>query len=237
MPVRRGLHAWARRLLDLVYPPHCVVCERGGAWLCGDCLASVVLLPAPRCPHCGRPMPATELCAACRAQASFLMGIRSVGYYAPPLREAIHALKYNGVRVLAEPLGELLAEAYSQSATPVSVIVPVPLHRTRLRYRGYNQAVLLARAFGTRVGLPVVSECLARNRATRSQVGLNADERRANVQAAFVCTDGTLRGERVLLLDDVFTTGATLEACAQALLDGGATGVWALTLARALGPS
>jgi len=234
--LRYNLHAWAKALLNLLYPPHCVVCERGGAWLCADCTADVALLPAPWCPHCGRPTNAPQLCAACRAQPSYLMGIRSVGYYATPLREAVHALKYEGVRVLAEPLAELLMAFWSRSALPVSVIVPVPLHRSRSRYRGYNQAMLLARAFGRRAGMPVVAECLVRSRATRSQVGLNAEERRANVRDAFVCNNEALRGERVLLMDDVFTTGATLEACAQALLEGGAVGVWALTLARALNP-
>ena len=232
--IRRNLHVWARALLDLFYPPHCVVCERSGSWLCNDCLAGIVPLPTPRCPHCGRPVPVPRLCSECRVQPSFLMGIRSAGYYATPLREAIHALKYQGVRVLAEPLGELLMAAWRQDPLPVSTIVPVPLHRSRLRYRGYNQAALLARAFGRRASLPIVADCLVRSRATRSQVGLNAAERRTNVQAAFACTSDALRGERVLLVDDVFTTGATLEACAEALLEGGAVGVWAFTLARAL---
>jgi ComF family protein len=173
------------------------------------------------------------LCAACRRQASYLVGVRSVGYYATPLREAIHALKYSLVRVLAEPLGALLATTLAQCSLPVNVVVPVPLHRSRQRYRGFNQADLLARALGQRAGLPVVADCLARCRATRSQVGLNASERRANVQDAFVCAGARLRGARVLLLDDVLTTGATLESAAQALLNGGAAGVWALTLARA----
>jgi ComF family protein len=116
---------------------------------------------------------------------------------------------------------------------PVDVIVPVPLHPARLRRRGYNQAALLARELGRRVGLPVEERALQRVRATRSQMRLSAADRRRNVQGAFRCADGRVRGRRVLLLDDVCTTGATLEACADALRAGGAESVWALTLARA----
>jgi ComF family protein len=182
-------------------------------------------------------MPAPILCAPCRAHVSNLVNLRSVGYYATPLREAIHALKYSGVRALAEPLSALLADCLKVWSPPIEVIVPVPLHRSRVRYRGYNQASLLAQALGQRVCLPVCGDCLERQRATRSQVGLTAPERHSNVAGAFACTTNSLHGTRVLLVDDVFTTGATLEASAQALLAAGALGVWALTLARAADPA
>lgn len=159
--------------------------------------------------------------------------MRSVSAHVAPLREAIHALKYNGMRVLAEPLGEILADYWRLAVLPSSIVVPVPLHEARLRQRGYNQSLLLAKSFAARVGLPVESRALIRQRNTRCQVELSPAERRINVEGAFRCHPGALVGECVLLIDDVLTTGATLEACASALLDAGTKEVWALTLTRA----
>ncbi len=233
MNVAETRHRTQTQALDLLYPPHCVACERVGAWLCDDCAASITPLPTACCPRCGRPMPTSRLCRTCRGRRSPLQALRSLGSYTSPLREAVHALKYDGLAALADPLAALLETYWRQAPLPVTVLAPVPLHRGRVRYRGYNQAALLASAFGSRVGLPVVEDCLVRRRATRSQVGLSVADRHANVNEAFCCVDERVRGERVLLIDDVCTTGATLAAAAQALLDGGASSVWALTLARA----
>lgn len=230
------VHPASEALLNLLYPPHCVVCERPGAWLCSDCLALRTPLPAPLCPHCGRPMPTARLCRRCRAGRSQLVAVRSVGAYTTPLREAIHALKYGGMRVLAQPLAALLAEYWQSATIAVDVIVPVPLHPRRQRYRGYNQAELLACAMAERVGLPVERHGIVRHRDTRSQVGLSVAERHANMQGAFECAGAALNGARVLLIDDVLTTGATLEAAAEAAKAGGAAGVWALTVSRAPDP-
>jgi len=179
-------------------------------------------------------MDSTGLCYVCQNASSHLAGMRSVSAHVAPLREAIHALKYNGMRVLAEPLGEILADYWRLAVFPPSVIVPVPLHEARLRQRGYNQSLLLARSLAARVSLPVESHALVRQRNTRCQVELSPAERRTNVEGAFRCHPGTLAGERVLLIDDVLTTGATLEACASALLEAGTKEVWALTLTRAV---
>jgi ComF family protein len=112
------------------------------------------------------------------------------------------------------------------------VIVPVPLHRRRLKERGYNQALLLAERLGEAVGVPIAHDLLYRNRHTMSQARLNAQERRRNVEDAFSCADRSVQDKRVLLVDDVCTTGATLEACSVALKERGALSVWALTVAR-----
>jgi len=221
-------------LLDLLYPPHCVACGQRGAWLCAPCVEKAPALGPLICPHCGRPVREEGLCADCRRGRSSLAGIRSVAPHLPPYQEAVHALKYEGVRVLAEPLGEVMAAYWQRGPFPAQVVVPVPLHRSRLRQRGYNQSLLLARAFARRVGLEVVADSLERERNTRSQVGLSAEERWANVAGAFRCTTHGLRGKGVLLIDDVLTTGATLEACAAALLEGGVQSIWALTLTRAI---
>jgi ComF family protein len=156
-----------------------------------------------------------------------------MGPFAPPLQQAIHALKYGGLRVLAPLLAELLAEYWQSSPLAVEVIVPVPLHSVRERRRGYNQSVLLAEELSKRVHVPVCNDALVRRRNTPPQVSLSRAERRQNVQRAFAVGQAVLAGRRVLLLDDVLTTGATLDACAAPLLEAGAHSVWALTLARA----
>jgi len=227
------LYKGALFLLDLLYPPHCVSCGRAGAWLCDECVAKISFLQPPFCLHCGLPLAKPGLCWQCQQNESYLEGLRSMAWHVSPLQEAVHALKYEGVRVLAAPLGELLAQRWVQDPLPVEVIVPVPLYRLRLRQRGYNQALLLARELATRLSLPLCADVLQRVRNTRSQVGLSRRERWENVWGAFQCSADAFAGARVLLVDDVCTTGATLEASAAALREAGARSVWALTLARA----
>jgi len=158
--------------------------------------------------------------------------MRSVVYFEGVLREAMHRFKYYGLTALAGPLGGLMVGYWMQHPMPVDVLVPVPLHAARLRERGYNQAALLAREMARQVGLVVDERTLTRQRATDPQVELDASQRKENVRDAFRCCGNSLAGKQVLLIDDVCTTGATLEACAVALYEGGARGVRALTLAR-----
>jgi len=160
-------------------------------------------------------------------------GVRSVAFFEGPMREAIHRLKYFNSQDLAVPLGEMMVSYWWQVRSPADVIIPVPLHAKRLRERGYNQAALLARELGKGVGLPVLEDALVRVRETSPQVDLNAEERKENVRGAFHCPADQLAGKSVLLVDDVYTTGATLEACNLALRQRGVRAVWALTLARA----
>jgi competence protein ComFC len=159
--------------------------------------------------------------------------MRSVASYEGALRKAIHCFKYKYMRGLAEVLGSLLVTFWRANALPVDAIVPVPLHRRRVRERGYNQSALLALVLGREVHLPVLTDVLRRDRYTLSQVRLGWQERRKNVAGAFSCVDLRLAGKDVLLVDDVCTTGSTLEACSIALQSGGARSVRALTLARA----
>ncbi len=150
------------------------------------------------------------------------------------IRHAIHTFKYQRVAALAEPLGDALAHFWLQAPQPAYVIVPVPLHPQRQRERGYNQAELLARRIGRAADLPVRPEALRRVRATAVQITLDAAERKANVAGAFQSDAAAVRGAAALLVDDVCTTGATLDACATALKAAGAAAVHGLTLARAL---
>jgi len=149
------------------------------------------------------------------------------------MRQAILQLKYRNLRALDAPLAQLLNDYLITNPVPGEVLVPVPLHRKRLRERGYNQSSLLARKLGTLINLPVVDDCLIRQRSAPPQARTSSvEERQRNVADAFACCNQRLRDKQVLLIDDVSTSGATLDACAAALKAAGATSVWGLALAR-----
>jgi len=218
-------------LLDLLFPPRCAGCGRVGVLLCGKCLARFEPIRPPVCRWCGRPNPHDGLCRSCEHTPSPLDGISAAAVFAPPLRDVIHVFKYGNGRGLAPALARPMAAAWQQRASAVDLLAPVPLHAARQAERGYNQSALLARALGPVVGIPVAETLLTRQKATVPQVTLDAQARQANVSGAFICR-GDVAGQRILLIDDVCTTGATLEACAAALKECGAANVWALTLAR-----
>jgi ComF family protein len=230
-----GLHWYSifGQFVNLLFPPRCVGCRQAGSWLCAECMSQVIWVEFPVCARCGGRPVADGLCDRCHTSPLRIETIRSVGYFEGVLREAIHRLKYGGRTVLAEPLGDLMATYWMEHSVPVDLVVPVPLHAARLRERGYNQAALLAREVARRVGLVVDERVLIRWRATAPQVELDAGQRKENVRAAFRCASDKVAHKRILLIDDVCTTGATLEACAVALYERGAHTVQALTLARA----
>jgi len=149
-----------------------------------------------------------------------------------PVRDMVHGLKYRNLRAWAPHMGRLMGTHMAQEPLPADVLVPVPLHRRRERQRGYNQSDLLAREVGRWTGIPLAPRILARTRDTAPQVSMSSNvERRRNIEGAFECT-GPVKGMKVLLIDDVVTTGATMNACARALEDSGAEAVWGLSLAR-----
>ncbi|HXF63374.1 MAG TPA: ComF family protein, partial [Caldilineaceae bacterium] len=191
----------------------------------------------PHCERCGKPQPLpTARCAACRADPhSPLLLSRGAALHTSPLREAIHALKYEQQPELAAPLARYLvavfaAPPWDKLAASIDAVTPAPLHPDRLAERGYNQSELLAQAFCAQVGLRCEPGWLARTRATRQQVGLNPAERWANVAGAFAASPA-VAGQTLLLIDDVYTPGATLRACAAAARAAGARAVYGLALA------
>lgn len=232
---RAAAPLWTRlgqALLDLLFPPRCAGCGRMGAWLCPECLAQVGRVAGRGCARCGRPLGEHAHCPACRGRTFALERVRAPFFFEGVIQQAVHGLKYRGRRVLAGPLGALLAAYLGVLSWPAAAIIPVPLHRERERARGYNQSALLARALAQRSGWPLLERGLVRWRHTRPQVGLDAAGRRENVRGAFRWEGDAPPPERVLLLDDVYTTGATMEAAAEALRAAGAKEVRGLALAR-----
>lgn len=224
-------------LLDLLFPLRCLSCGREGSFICSSCCQSLPRLELPFCQRCGTPLSQGSLCSICISSPLTIDGIRSLFLFKGTVRQAIHQFKYRHLKAIAAPLGQLLAEFLRSHPLPGEVLVAVPLHHKRLRERGYNQASLLAQELGELTGLPVVEGALLRLRDTISQARTaSAVERRSNVYDAFGCQQGLL-GKQVLLVDDVCTTGATLDACAVALKAAGAGSVWGLTVAREIFPS
>jgi ComF family protein len=225
---------WWERALDLVYPPRCAGCSARGHLLCPDCRAAVPVMTPPVCPRCGRSSRSSGRCAVCSAHPPLVDGTAVAAIFASPVREAIHALKYEGQRRLAVVLADIAMPAFAALPHP-GAIIPVPLHPARERDRGFNQSVQIARHLGATVGVPVMPKWLTRTRDTPPQVGRDLQARRANVDGAFSCPDpASVHGVRIILLDDVATTGATLDACAMALRAAGAASVHALVVARPL---
>lgn len=235
-----------QRLLDVLFPPRCAHCGAVGMALCGACWGDIHEPRAPRCPRCdrslsGESVAAAKYCSVCSAL------LREVGQpalgrivvaadYEGPVGSAIRALKFRRQRRLAQPLAALLAEAARRAEAPVDVIIPMPLHAGRRRERGYNQAELLARPLARALGVPLRDDVLARIRATQAQTRLSRRERLANVAGAFALASPVaaqaLTGMRVALVDDVTTTGATLEAAAESLSAAHPAAICAFAVAR-----
>lgn len=206
--------------IDLVFPPRCLGCGRVDTTWCNRCQQRLETTPLQ--------LYTREVFDSLRTAAS--------GEHTDILQSAVQALKYAHAQQVAAALGTRLAVVLAQVSWPVDMLVPVPLHADRLRMRGYNQAGLIAEALASQTGLPLVPDALRRERATRSQVGLSRAERLTNMVDAFHAEPSQVTGQRVVIVDDVLTTGATLLACAQVMQAAGALSVYGLTVTTAQPP-
>jgi len=235
-PAAEFLDALGKGVLDLLYPPKCVVCgEVQPLYLCVDCRSRISAMEGPLCRKCGLPTDG-EPCAECRRTRFAFTRARAVGVYDGALRTAIHRLKYGGVRAVAPELGDLLTAHLAGSADScpgAASVLPMPIHSSRRRERGFNQSLLLAGPVSDFLGVPLLEDVLIRVRASRPQVDLPVDERMNNVRGVFkVERPEMITGTAVLLVDDVMTTGSTADEAARALRHAGASAIYVLTLAR-----
>lgn len=231
----------ARQFLSGIAPPRCRGCraplfDHGNPFLCRECVDRMSWIGAGACPRCGYPAgPHADHkrgCRRCRGRHALLDGTAAVARYRGGARSLVKSLKFRGETELAEPMAGLMAERFAAASIgPVDVIVPVVLHVSRRRERGFDQSLLLGRGLSRRLGVPLGPNLLERRRDTRPQARLRRDERLRNMEGAFRA-DAGVSGRRLLLVDDVTTTGATLRECARICREAGAKKVWALVFAR-----
>lgn len=231
----KSLPVWKQlpqAVFDLLFPPSCAACGKGGDSLCASCRSQLPRLEGRLCPWCSRAIGDSGVCQPCKVRP-LSVEIRAPFQFNGAVRQAIYSLKYRNNRALAGPLADLLFDYWRDRHLCGDVLAPVPLHRSRLRHRGYNQSELLARELGQRVGIPVIATALVRTHNTPPQAqSSSAEERWANASGAFLCTGRDLQGKAVVLVDDVCTTGATMNSAARAVLSAGAASVRGLTIAR-----
>lgn len=229
----RHLEVYGRRLGDALLPPGCTLCGHAtaGALLCAPCTAG---LPwnTPACPGCALPSAQPVLCPACLNKPRAFDAAHAAFVLATPVQEGIHALKYQARFQQALLLGTAFASRLRTRAAPLpTLLIPVPLHWRRQWWRGYNQSLELARVIGSELGITVETEAAKRLRATPDQIGQSAAQRHRNLKGAFAVST-RVAGQHVALLDDVMTTGATLEELARACMAAGAGRVEAWAVAR-----
>ena len=238
------------QLIDIIYPPRCYICNRflhhnesisPSFHLCNNCISQLTPITHPMCTICGLPFPnstgSDHLCENCLRKRPWYDSFRSPYVYSGPLMESIQKFKYNTETQLMYSFG-LLLSSFAKEWIPNPkdfVIVPVPLHKRRLKERGFNQSLLLAKVLATDLGNQLDYLSLIRKRYTQAQTGLKREARRRNVKDAFTIIEpGNIKDKKILLVDDVFTTGHTLNECARILKKSGAKNVICIALARTL---
>lgn len=236
-------------LLNFVFPLDCKICEKPireskGYSICEDCFKTIELIERPYCAKCGKPLIPTDffkqnreiLCLDCKRKKYSFEFSRSTGIYDKVLKKCIHLFKYYGEKKLAKPLGKLMVDSLVKNdefKRKIDLIIPVPLHKNDLKKRGFNQSVLLGKVTGDYLSIPVRENVLVKKKLTPFQVNLSKKERKINILGAFsVEKPEEIKGKNILILDDVFTTGATVEECTKELMKARAKNIFVLTLAR-----
>jgi competence protein ComFC len=227
-------------LIDLIFPPRCSVCGKNSAQaLCGSCIANIQYLNDDVCQICGSPRDKyfnSGVCSDCRKQKPVYQMARSAAIYSGVMKNAIHHYKFNGVKRLSSPLSELLVRSVKSSGIPlqqVDQVIPVPLSAKREAKRGFNQAYELANGISKAFNINIDNSSLKKIKDVRPQFELKRSERFENIKGAFKASK-IMEGKGILLVDDIFTTGATACEASRALIDAGARYIYVVTLARAI---
>lgn len=234
----------ARTALDFLFPPLCHICrefikDAGELHICAKCHDNLPLITPPFCTICGIPFSGAgcnHLCGQCQTNPPSFERARAHLLYRDAASDMIHLFKYRYKTHLRRPLALLALNGLAEfiHSRAFDVIIPVPLHHSRLRSRGFNQALLLGDLFSSRLSLPLLANGLIRIRPTEPQIDLTAEDRRINVKGAFETNRAaSVLGKKILLLDDVMTTGSTVNECARALKKVGAASISVITIARA----
>jgi ComF family protein len=228
---------------DLIFPPFCPICEQqlshNEHLVCEDCFESIHTIESRFCRRCAAPLEEErKTCRYCKDKKYHFTKVRALGTFSPPLSEMVHLLKYERKTHLANRLGILLANIFlaDHELSSSSIIIPVPLHPTRMRERGYNQSLLLAKKVAEISRTELCTHAISRAKPTKSQTALAHTQRIDNLRNAFRIEDSEpLAGKSVTVVDDVLTSGTTLDEMAKTLLDAGAELIYGLVLARAMG--
>lgn len=222
------------QVVDWVFPPNCVGCGKLGEVLCADCFNSIQFLRSGLCKKCGYPRGNASICKGCGEIHPHFIEQRSLAAYNGVIEKSVVRLKYKNDLAMGKVFARSLADLVVSSGWPVDVVVPVPLSKERLKSRGYNQAAVLARPLALQLNLPLEEKSISKIRDTATQVKLGARERQANLAGAYEPAGNNLRGRTVLVLDDVITTGSTINECAYAVLQAGAKEVYGISLGRSV---
>lgn len=233
MNINRKFPHYFWTAIDVIFPPNCAGCGVAGTRWCDICQSSTPKVSPQHCSDCGRPGEQGELCKHCENEPFSFTACRSWGMHRGPLREAVLKLKYRRDLGLGEIMAKNLADVVKENDWQFDLISPIPLGKRRLKERGYNQAGLLARPLAWELKIDYLPKNIKRIRETTSQVDLNRGERIENVEGAFWANPKRLGGKRILIVDDVMTTGATVNAVSKAALSAGAEKVYVVTLSRA----
>jgi competence protein ComFC len=223
------------RIIDWFYPPSCCSCGKIGKIICDDCFSNIEKTGINSCIRCVEPIRKHGFCARCKKNPPNYSMLRSLGYYSGPLRDAVLSLKYQRNIGLGEFISSSLSEIVLREGWSIDLLTAVPLNAKRKRERGYNQAEVLAIPLARKLNKPYLSDLIQRVKSTTSQVGLSLQERQLNVADAFKADPLLSKNQTILLVDDVATTGATMNACAKALMVAGCREVFSLTLAKTIG--
>ena len=242
--------SFSKNLLNFLLPPTCHICklpikEYNNPYICRFCWEKIKFIEEPVCPCCGMPFKSNVtlikspdfLCGECREKKRYFTKTIAVGVYEGTLSEAIHIFKYQKKQTMVKHLNAMITDALLQRLADSDMIIPVPLHKRRLNERGFNQSLLIAHYLSKRLCIPISIDGLQRVRWTRPQIELSKDERLKNVRGAFAMGAGlkpvhTIKEKKIVLVDDVYTTGATVNECAKVLKKAGASEVVVFTIAR-----
>ena len=229
------IERWFWKGVDWIFPPSCAGCGKVGFRLCPTCLTTIDRIIPPYCEICGRDLLSGRECANCEKAPLRITAIRSWAVYNETVRRALHQLKYSRNVALGETFSHFLSGLLVETGWKIDVITPIPLGRARQKERGYNQAALLARPVARKLRICYQPKIVFRKRETLSQVDLSYAERKSNVAGAFGADGVLASGKTVLIIDDITTSGSTINSCAEALLLGGSKRVYGMTVARASG--